>query len=114
LTIQSTTNQHDSRSSPVIVEHNRQRQYDNELEQASTSIKQRIHQNESIAIRARFEHVLYQWLLESRQLYGQFPVYPSKEKHGSTVLFKHMSTMELDDFVRQVVNDSSILFFIYN
>lgn len=43
-----------------------------------------------------------QWLLESRQLYGQFPIYPSNELNGSAMLFKEMTIAEVQDFVDTV------------
>ena len=48
------------------------------------------------------QHVLMQWVLESRQLYGQFPIYPSDDAHGSGMLFKEISIAEVQEFVNKV------------
>ena len=76
--------------------------YQEELEQESTSIKQQIRQYEETEVKSRLEHVLIQWLLESRQLYGQFPIYPSDVANGSATLFKDLTIDEVQEFVNKV------------
>jgi len=77
-------------------------QYQKELDEASTSIKQKIRQYEETEVKSRVRHVLIQWLLESRQLYAQFPIYPPEELNGSATLFKEMSIAEVQEFVNKV------------
>ncbi len=79
-----------------------QLQYQQELDEASTSIKQKIRQYEETEVKSRVGHVLIQWLLESRQLYGQFPIYPPEELNGSATLFKEMTIAEVQEFVNKV------------
>ncbi|CAF0820478.1 unnamed protein product [Rotaria sordida] len=76
-----------------------QLQYHQEFDEASNYIKQKIRQYEETEVKSRIEHVLIQWLLESRQLYGQFPIYPSDELNGSTTLFKEMTVAEVQEFI---------------
>ncbi|CAF1483292.1 unnamed protein product, partial [Didymodactylos carnosus] len=70
-----------------------------ELDGATAYIKQKIRQYDGTEIKSRMEHVLQQWLLESRQLYGQFPVYPTEEDNGSTTLFRQMTVQEVQEIV---------------
>ena len=77
-------------------------QYQQELDEASNFIKQQIRQHEETEIKSRLEHVLMQWLLESRQFYGQFPIYPSDDLNGSVLLFKEMTVAEVQEFVNKV------------
>ncbi len=79
-----------------------QLKYQQELDEASTIIKQQIRQDEETEVKSRIEHVLIQWLLESRQLYGQFPIYPSDDLNGSAILFKEMTIPEVQEFVNKV------------
>lgn len=79
-----------------------QTEYEKEFDQAATLIKDQLRVQEGLETRSRLEHVLQQWLLESRQLYGQFPIYPSEETQGSLVLFKEMTIDEVQKFVNQV------------
>lgn len=83
-----------------------QQQYQEEFDGAAASVKEKIRQYESIDTKARMEQVLHQWLLESRQLYGHFPVYPSDDMHGSAVLFKEMTIGEVQQFVQKVIEHS--------
>jgi hypothetical protein len=77
-------------------------QYQQELDEASSYIQQKIRQYEETEVKSRIEYVLIQWLLESRQLYGQFPIYPTEEKNGSALLFKEMTIAEVQEFVNKV------------
>jgi hypothetical protein len=77
-------------------------QHQQELDDASTFIKQQIRQSEETEVKSRIEHVLIQWLLESRQLYGQFPIYPSDDLNGSAILFKEMTVADVQEFVNKV------------
>jgi hypothetical protein len=79
-----------------------QLKYQQELDEASSFIKQNIRQYEETEVKSRMEHVLIQWLLESRQLYGQFPIYPPDELNGSATLFKEMTIAEVQEFVNKV------------
>ncbi len=79
-----------------------QLQHQQELNEASIFIKQKIRQYEETEVKSRIEHVLIQWLLESRQLYGQFPSFPSDELNGSATLFKQMTIDEVQEFVNKV------------
>lgn len=79
-----------------------QLQHQQELDEASISIKQKLRQYEETEVKSRLEYVLIQWLLESRQLYGQFPIYPSDEVNGSATLFKEMTIDEVQEFVNKV------------
>ncbi|UJR26060.1 hypothetical protein I4U23_007406 [Adineta vaga] len=76
-----------------------QMQYQQEFDDAEDTIKQKLRQYEETEMKLRIEHVLIQWLLESRQLYGQFPIYPSEETSGSVMLFKDMTIAEIQEFV---------------
>ena len=76
--------------------------YHQEFNEASNYIKQEIRQHEETEIKSRTKHVLVQWLLESRQLHNQFPVYPSAQMNGSAVLFKQMTIDEVQEFVNKV------------
>ena len=77
-------------------------QYEQELADAANDVREKIRQHEAVDVKARLEQVLVQWLLESRQLYGQFPIYPPPELNGSSALFKEMSIAEVQDFVNKV------------
>ena len=90
------TTDHDQHRLPL------QQQYQEEFDGAAASVKEKIRQYESIDTKARMEQVLHQWLLESRQLYGHFPVYPSDDMRGSAVLFKEMTIGEVQEFVQKV------------
>ena len=79
-----------------------QLQHQQELKEASTFIKQQLRRYEETEVKSRMEHVLMQWLLESRQLYGQFPIYPSDDVNGSATLFKEISIAEVQEFVNKV------------
>ncbi|CAF4657883.1 unnamed protein product [Rotaria sp. Silwood1] len=83
-----------------------QLQHHQQFDEASNYIKQKIRQYEETEVKSRMEHVLIQWLLESRQLYGQFPIYPSNELNGSATLFKEMTIAEVQEFVdkKQTMN----------
>lgn len=87
--------------------------YQEELNQSSSFIKQKIRQYEETEVKSRLEHVLIQWLLESRQLYGQFPIYPSDEINGSTILFKEMTIADVQEFVNKVSKKINKLFSEY-
>ncbi|CAF4197317.1 unnamed protein product [Rotaria socialis] len=76
-----------------------QLQHHQEFDGASNYIKQKLHQYEETEVKSRMKNVMFQWLLESRQLYGQFPIYPSNEVNGSTILFKEMTIAEVQEFV---------------
>ena len=65
-------------------------------------IKQQIRRYEETEVKSRIQHVLMQWLLESRQLYGQFPIYPSDNSNGSAMVFKEMSIADVEEFVNKV------------
>ncbi|CAF2358990.1 unnamed protein product [Rotaria sp. Silwood2] len=78
-----------------------QLQHHQEFDEASNYIKQKIRQFEETEVKSRIEHVLIQWLLESRQLYGQFPIYPSDDLNGSATLFKEMTIAEVQEFVNK-------------
>ena len=78
-------------------------QYERELADAAHDIREQIRQCEASEVKARLEQVLVQWLLESRQLYGQFPIYPPTNLNGSSGLFKEMSIAEVQDFVNKVL-----------
>ena len=80
----------------------KQKEFENQFEQATETIENRIRQMESIDTSARLEQILHQWLLESRELYGKFPRFPSNEIGGSTILFKEMKIVEVQQFVDQV------------
>jgi hypothetical protein len=82
--------------------HDLQFQHQQELDEASNYIKQKIRQYEETEVKSRIEYVLIQWLLESRQLYGQFPIYPSEELNGSGILFKDMTIAQIQEFVNKV------------
>lgn len=79
-----------------------QREHQHELDEASEHIKRSIRQYEETETKSRMEHVLTQWLLESRQLYGQFPVYPPADANGSATLFKEMTVAEVQEFINKV------------
>lgn len=83
---------------------NLQQQYRDELDQASNMIKQQIRRYDETEVKARMQHVLMQWLLESRQLYGQFPIYPSEDSNGSAMLFKEISIADVQEFVNKVMS----------
>ncbi|CAF0896390.1 unnamed protein product [Adineta ricciae] len=78
---------------------NIQIEYQQELDEAPDHIKQKLSQYEETEMKFRLEHVLIQWLLESRQLYGQFPIYPSEDINGSATLFKNLTLAEVQEFV---------------
>lgn len=82
-------------------------QYEKELAEAANDVREEIRQYEAVDVKARLEQVLVQWLLESRQLYGQFPSYPPPELNGSSALFKEMSIAEVQDFVNKVASSRS-------
>jgi len=86
-----------------VKQRNLQRKNQENFEEASIFIKGKIRQYEQTEYQARLEHVLLQWLLESRQLYGQFPIYPSEETNGSAILFKDMTIDEIEEFVNKVL-----------
>lgn len=71
------------------------------------SIKQQIRRYEQTEVQSRMQNILMQWLLESRQLYGQFPIYPTKDVNGSAMLFKEMSVVDVQEFVNKVDYDCS-------
>ncbi|CAF1118521.1 unnamed protein product [Adineta steineri] len=75
-----------------------QLQHQQQLDESPDYIKQKIRQYEETEVKSRIEHVLIQWLLESRQLYGQFPIYPS---NGSDMLFKDITLAEVQEFVNK-------------
>ncbi|CAF3975705.1 unnamed protein product, partial [Rotaria magnacalcarata] len=76
-----------------------QLQHHQEFDEASNYIKEKLHQYEETEVKSRMKNVMFQWLLESRQLYGQFPIYPSNEVNGSAALFKEMKIAEVQEFV---------------
>ena len=81
---------------------NIQIEYQQELDEAPDHIKQKLRQYEETEMKFRLEHVLIQWLLESRQLYGQFPIYPPGNINGSATLFKNLALAEVQEFVTKV------------
>ncbi|CAF0994003.1 unnamed protein product [Adineta ricciae] len=78
---------------------NIQIEYQQELDEAPDHIKLKLSQYEETEMKLRLEHILIQWLLESRQLYGQFPIYPSGDINGSATLFKNLTMTEVQEFV---------------
>lgn len=96
-----------NQSHEETIDNVKQRKNQENFEEASIFIKEKIRQYEQTEYQARLEHILLQWLLESRQLYGQFPIYPSEETNGSAILFKDMTIDEIEEFVNKVLRKNS-------